>query len=268
MNPPKNYGGELVLALDRQTLCDILKVPTLPTSFIPDPNMVCLEAILSNAAFTDRTNAEINPSLKQLIPYAVVMRAGKVLAYRRGTSGGEGRLHGKVSIGVGGHINPVDIQPITIEGHTFTSKSLLALIRELKEELGVELGSGGINRILFQGYVNEEVNPTGHVHLGLIYTVHLFDDAEVVFEHSLTDPTWLPARELHPSESLADELEYWSAQLVDEFYELATGDNWNQPKRAFGPCAPAFSNEQPDPLDEPLPQRQGECDGETCEGCQ
>ena len=58
--------------------------------------------------FMDRAAAEKDPSHKQLIPYCVFRCGNRILHYTRGKTGGESRLHAKISIGVGGHVNPVD----------------------------------------------------------------------------------------------------------------------------------------------------------------
>jgi len=56
----------------------------------------------------DRAQAEDDPSHKQIIPYALFRHNGKFINYMRSKSGGESRLHAKRSMGIGGHINPVD----------------------------------------------------------------------------------------------------------------------------------------------------------------
>src|SRR5262245_66513838 len=58
--------------------------------------------------FVERERAERTPAWKQLIPYCVVAADERVLLMRRRAKGGEARLYGKLSIGVGGHINPID----------------------------------------------------------------------------------------------------------------------------------------------------------------
>src|SRR4030042_1667445 len=66
----------------------------------------CFEA----SFFAIREAAEKDPILKQIIPYGVIRSMeGKVLTYRRTKSSGEGRLHNKASIGIGGHINLDDM---------------------------------------------------------------------------------------------------------------------------------------------------------------
>ena len=58
--------------------------------------------------FMPRSLAEKDPSFKQLIPYVIMACDGKYLTYVRGKRAGETRLVGNRSIGIGGHINPVD----------------------------------------------------------------------------------------------------------------------------------------------------------------
>ena len=60
--------------------------------------------------FLPRSAAERDPDFKQLIPYAALRHRDKVFAYRRG-GGAETRLHGRWSIGIGGHVNPADGPP-------------------------------------------------------------------------------------------------------------------------------------------------------------
>jgi len=118
----------------------------------------------ANAAhFMPRAKAEDDPSFKQLIPY-VVLRAGEqIFHYRRGKKGTEQRLHALRSVGVGGHINPVD-------GAHFDGVYSAALLRELNEE--VELPSGP-PRLEPLGLINDDSTPVGQVHLGVVHVLHL-----------------------------------------------------------------------------------------------
>ena len=63
--------------------------------------------------FVEREYAERTPTLKQIIPYTLVTRGEEILLLQRTKGGGEARLHNKLSIGVGGHVNPVDAIPRT-----------------------------------------------------------------------------------------------------------------------------------------------------------
>ena len=86
------------------------------------------------ASFMDREAAENDPSHKQIIAYAIFCHQGRILHYTRGGSGGEARLHDKGSIGIGGHINPVDRQ----SGHDDVSTYLAGVEREIREELVID----------------------------------------------------------------------------------------------------------------------------------
>src|SRR5687767_12552590 len=81
--------------------------------FLPlaDPRLeTILRGLCSSPREARRGDVEEDPTLKQPIPYVVVRRRGEgrvqeVFMYTRLTGGGEARLHGKVSVGVGGHMN-------------------------------------------------------------------------------------------------------------------------------------------------------------------
>ena len=62
--------------------------------------------------FMPRAEAEVDATHKQLIPYVMMASQGKYLSYVRGKQGGEKRLVGNRSIGIGGHINPADDLPL------------------------------------------------------------------------------------------------------------------------------------------------------------
>ena len=56
--------------------------------------------------FVDRSTAEADPAYKQIIPYAIVRHFDSCFLLERKGTQSEQRLHYKLSIGVGGHINP------------------------------------------------------------------------------------------------------------------------------------------------------------------
>ena len=79
-----------------------------------------------------RGDMEEDPSYKQLIGYALLKdsKTKEVLVYRRLTGGGEARLHGKASVGIGGHMNEE-------VGKTIYEMLKVNAARELNEEVGV-----------------------------------------------------------------------------------------------------------------------------------
>ena len=76
-----------------------------------------------------RGDMEKDMSYLQPIPYTVIKQGNKYFAYTRLEGGGEARLHGKTSIGAGGHMDPIE--------NAWNFEHLLAVnnARELDEEL-------------------------------------------------------------------------------------------------------------------------------------
>lgn len=86
---------------------------------------------------------------------------------RRRTQGTEQRLHGRMSIGLGGHVGPED-------GDIGDPKLLRrGLLRELREELALPPGP---LEPRFVGWINDDSNPVGEVHVGLAFHLELPTD--------------------------------------------------------------------------------------------
>ena len=158
----------------------------------------------SNHFFMDRAEAEDDPSFKQLIPYCVFRHGERILHYTRGKSGGESRLHAKISVGVGGHINPIDAD----SGRTGPEVYHAAVARELDEEL--ELPGGQSQRII--GLLNDDSNPVGKVHLGIVHLIDLESDAVSSREDALANLAFSPLADLNGEHF--ERLETWSAFCV------------------------------------------------------
>jgi predicted NUDIX family phosphoesterase len=153
--------------------------------------------------FIPRAKAEDDPSFKQLIPYVVLRHEERIFRYRRGSKGTEARLHALGSIGVGGHINPVD-------GHDFDGLYHAAMLRELREE--VELPSGP-PRLEPMGLINDDSVPVGRVHLGVVHLLELPTPEVRSREAALADARFASLDEL-----LRDRegFETWSRFVIDE----------------------------------------------------
>ena len=124
----------------------------------------------------------------------------RILHYTRGKSGGESRLHAKLSVGVGGHVNPVD----TGGGKTGPAAYHAAVSREIDEEL--VLTQSHPHRII--ALLNDDSNAVGQVHLGIVHLVEL-ESAEVVSrEDALADLAFTPLCELNGP--CFERLESWS----------------------------------------------------------
>ncbi|HEX7172149.1 MAG TPA: hypothetical protein VF365_06025, partial [Candidatus Limnocylindria bacterium] len=119
-------------------------------------------------------------------------------------AGGDARLHGKASIGVGGHLNPVDAGEDALVG---------GLRREWSEELEADWEPD------FQliGLLNDESNPVGSVHLGVVFEVEAAGRSVRVRERDKLVGAFADAHALADS---WDRLETWS-RLVVESLDLA-----------------------------------------------
>lgn len=120
-----------------------------------------------HVSFRPRSQMEKDPSFKQLIPYCIFRHqlanaAVTVFEYTRGTGQGEGRLHRKRSIGIGGHISADDVAGG--DGDPYR----VGMRREIEEE--VVLNTPFRQRCV--GLINDDDTEVGQVHLGI---VHVFD---------------------------------------------------------------------------------------------
>lgn len=156
-------------------------------------------AVVKHGHYLDRPAAEADPSLKQLIPYVVVRDGETVFLMHRTDAGGDARLHGKASIGVGGHLNPVD------EGDD-------ALMAGLRREWSEELEADWDPEFRLVGLLNDDSNPVGSVHLGVVFEVEAAGRPVDVREHEKLIGAFADADELAAS---WDRLETWS-RLVAE----------------------------------------------------
>ena len=164
-----------------------------------------------NHFFVPRCEADEDPSLKQLIPYVVVTSGDKILHYRRGSGSGETRLLKKGSVGIGGHINDGDGL-----GEAFDSAAYQrALMRELQEELS--LGSAFIERPL--ALLNDDTNPVGAVHLGIVHQCHLAEPEVTANEEAIAELGFLSREELAERN---DQLESWSQLVLEGWGNLRT----------------------------------------------
>ena len=121
-----------------------------------------------NTSYRPRHQVEKDPSLKQLIPYMIFRHtdaAGRqtVFQYTRGKGMGEGRLHRKRSVGIGGHISTIDAD-VNGRGNPYEE----GMRRELAEEVSVDTPY----TVRCVGLINDDQTDVGRVHLGV---VHLFD---------------------------------------------------------------------------------------------
>lgn len=145
------------------------------------------DEVVPTATFVDRWMAESDSTILQLIPYVILMsKDKKVFSYQR--KGSEQRLIDRFSIGIGGHINPLDKR----KGLGYKSNPqfigwdtvLQGAIREVCEELDLESGfvrsrlklCGSVYTPTDVGNSSDKPGPSvGQVHMGIVYVLPIED---------------------------------------------------------------------------------------------
>ncbi len=196
----KRVVTERVLAVPRESINESLK-----QGFFEADASDLIGTIGRLAVFLDRPLAEKDPSHKQIIPYIAITHGGRFLAYRRTSKQGENRLHHKFSLGFGGHINDGDRA-----GDATTNLILTAMVRELNEEVFVP----SVRRVTVVGFINDDSNPVGEVHLGVAFLVELANDRYTVNEPDMIEARWCDRDEIEREHS---NLESWSQLLWSQF---------------------------------------------------
>ena len=155
-----------------------------------------LDAIVDHHFFLDRPTAEVSPQYKQIIPYVVIRRDNEYFLLQRTPKQTESRLHHKLSLGIGGHINPD------------TPELLDGLQKELEEEVEVT----GDYDLSFAGILNDDTTDVGKVHLGAVYVLDSLDGEVAVRETEKMSGRWVPREELAQHRG---EMETWSQIVFD-----------------------------------------------------
>jgi len=175
---------------------------------------------VSDGDFVLKKPAEIDKSLKQPIPYVVVIDSNnRILQYRRASGGNENRLHNKLSIGIGGHIELCDLEEVRNNTKLNSSRILLielvlvAARRELQEEIGIVP-----NTIKQYGYVNDDLTPVGAVHFGLVYMFFVSDEEKKLIKtnHEMEDVEFVDVDKICDGD--LSKYEDWSRLMLPSFY--------------------------------------------------
>ena len=154
-----------------------------------------------------RGDMEEDQNYKQLIGYVLLKDevTGEVLVYKRLVGGGEARLHGKASVGIGGHMNEV-------EGKTIFEMLKINAARELNEEVGVS-EEDALNNLHFIGLINDDKTEVGQVHVGVVYECKVDKQLVEVKEDDTLVIKWMTGEEAKAEENY----ETWSEFLKPIF---------------------------------------------------
>lgn len=167
----------------------------------------------AGAWFGPRPALEEDESFRQIIPYAVLRCGDKYLTYTRGGSGGEARLHDRISMGFGGHVDLPDMK-LDDKGYFDLGATLANSVdRELVEEIpGIE-----ITGKTWIGLLADNTDAVGRVHVGLIGIWDIAAIPDTSGEDAIAELRGLGSQELIAAR---DRLEGWSQILVDNLSTL------------------------------------------------
>jgi predicted NUDIX family phosphoesterase len=188
---------ELVYAVPRDAVLDGSAWRGVRTEGIA----ALMERIPRLGSFVPRSAAEVDRTLKQIIPYLVLRDGERIFLMQRTRAGGDARLHDLYSIGVGGHLNPGD------------RDVLGGLLREWREEIEADF----VPSFTFLGLLNDDEVDVGMHHLGVVYVADAAGRTVGVREtHKLAGSF----ESIERARAVYDRMETWSQLVLDAL----TGD--------------------------------------------
>jgi predicted NUDIX family phosphoesterase len=167
-------------------------------TFITTDTESILNVIETRHFFIARPFAEESPQYKQIIPYVAIRNGEDYFVLQRTSKQTESRLHHKMSLGIGGHINPD------------TPTVLGGLEKELDEEVSVPRPFD----LRFIGILNDDTTDVGRVHLGAVYLLDTKSRDVMVRETEKMSGAWRPGGELA---GIRDAMETWSQLIYDHY---------------------------------------------------
>jgi predicted NUDIX family phosphoesterase len=189
--------GELVYVVPRRAVPDEAGWYGLRTDGLGD----FIAALERDGRYEARVEMERDSSFKQVIPYLVLRDGPRWFLMRRTDAGGDPRLHGRYSIGVGGHLNPGD------------GGLLGGLQREWAEEVVAEF----VPDFRLVALLNDDTTDVGAVHLGAVYVADAAGRPVSIRETDKLTGAFVETPEVA---AVADGLETWS-RLAFEFLAAA-----------------------------------------------
>ncbi len=167
------------------------------------------EIIIKNFEYMQRGIAEENRDYKQPIGYWVVINEeNKMFVYKRGwadSAAGDARLHNKIAVGVGGHI----------EKEEENSKNPIkdTLIREVEEE--INLKPKNIKEVVSIGYINDDNDPVWEVHIGACYIIFTQNFSFELMDGEIASGEFIEISEYEKMIESGDyKIETWSTILL------------------------------------------------------
>lgn len=204
------------------------------------------EAAYASLFIGRRHELETDERFGQFLPYVLLRRIDSdglvsLFEYQRTEKVGEDRLGGKKSVGVGGHVDLIDVRIDDNSVIDVVATTAHAIARELNEEIlftyndeyqsadltfdEVRMGKEGFDFKRdslvpkFHGLINDLSNKVGRVHFGCVFTI----DVPAEFEPKCREPELItigmrPVADIldeNLDDGIDDSLENWSKLIVD-----------------------------------------------------
>ncbi|KKP35364.1 MAG: NUDIX hydrolase [candidate division TM6 bacterium GW2011_GWF2_32_72] len=157
-----------------------------------------LDLINNNQDFLLRSCLETDPNYKQIISYMIFKHKNKYFLTQRKSSASEQRLKNKYSLGIGGHIKKEDVNSNSAFDWT---------LREFEEEIFYD----GNLKISTIGFLNDDSNAVGQVHLGMVLLLE-GDSPNIQIKSELKSGTLTTLAEC---QMLYKNMESWSQIVLD-----------------------------------------------------
>ena len=155
-----------------------------------------IAALERDGRYEPRAAMELDPSFKQVIPYLVLRDGRRYFLMERTAAGRDERLHGRSSIGVGGHLNPGDG----------------GLLGGLRREWSEELVADFVPDFRLVALLNDDTTEVGAVHLGAVYVADAGGRPVAIRETDKLSGSFVDAPAVA---AVADRLETWSRLSFD-----------------------------------------------------
>jgi predicted NUDIX family phosphoesterase len=193
----EKYGNEEVLVVPLA----VVKELGLDVEGYNPKTLEEMETIISKlegaSYFIPRWKSDDNPEEVELIAYISFGNPDMLFTYKR-VKNGDVRGNGKLSVGIGGHINPCDSDDLIMG----------SAIREISEEVGVDVE---LSELEPQGFIRCKQSAYDLDHLGLHFNVNLglwADPEQSMFPIGMITRPAL-------KELFYDQLENWTKIIVD-----------------------------------------------------
>lgn len=170
-----------------------------------------VDVILPKGKFILRSDAEEDMTFQQIIPYVLVTDEAREKFFATRRIKGESRLLGRLSLGIGGHINPCDWRSANSAFfQTHREMVLRGMAREIREEM---TGLEHVRKPRPYGTVRDLGSFTPD-HVGIVFTMVAAKPEEIgIRETDTLEPLWMTKRDLVQN---YEKFESWAQMLIED----------------------------------------------------